>query len=611
MIEDLSREHNSQAGSVPTPGSEFADQWAPSITIETPQEVVHGFWTITYTVVDPDNDLCTVQFQYSPDGGASWYDCTPGSGGDGITNLTSSHLGVEHTFIWDTNADNLSPFDIASNIMLRALVSDGTLDSEWSSSDPFSADNSIGNTAPVASVTSPSGTQKGNISFPFLLADAEGHACDIVIKVTLDSGATYQVATAASGSCALTNLATDPDGVEYTFIWDSVADGAGADYPLQAIYRLQIALTDNRDSGTTVFTDYFKVDNIPSGTFITIDSMDTPRYNHAGVKLLDGTVLLVGGQQNTAAPEDYFNDAEIYDPDTATFSTLASTMGIARTQLRAVLMANGKVLISGGQDDSNVYASAHIYDPASGSFTVSNNDMTESRYNHASVLLDNGNVLVTGGNNGVAVTGSANLFNPSTGTFAAAANMKIDREGHFAIKLNTGQVLVIGGYSGVGGYLSTAELYDPVANTFTYTLNSLGAAGWLGSGCMLDDGSIFFSGGRSAAAQVTASASKYDIVTANFVNQGLMLTQRCGHSTTLLPDGKVFIFGGFDSTDFASDPFGGIFDPSNSSYANLTSDPLSPRSLHSAIMLNDGKILLAGGVQNGVIMPPRSEIYVP
>jgi len=79
------------------------------------------------------------------------------------------------------------------------------------------------------------------------------------------------------------------------------------------------------------------------------------------------------------------------------------------------------------------------------------------------MLLPNGTVLVTGGQDGGSnVLSSTELYNPAAGTFTAAAgNLSKARTGLTATLLDSALVLVVGGSNSTDGTLSSAELYTP------------------------------------------------------------------------------------------------------------------------------------------------------
>ena len=86
--------------------------------------------------------------------------------------------------------------------------------------------------------------------------------------------------------------------------------------------------------------------------------------------------------------------------------------------------------------------------------------MTTPRDGHTATLLKDGRVLISGGDNGSEVLDSAEVFNPSTGQFGPADSMSSARKAHTATLLHDGQVLIAGGDDG-SEVLNSAELYRP------------------------------------------------------------------------------------------------------------------------------------------------------
>jgi hypothetical protein len=90
-----------------------------------------------------------------------------------------------------------------------------------------------------------------------------------------------------------------------------------------------------------------------------------------------------------------------------------------------------------------------------------------------------------------------------------------------------------------------------------------------------------------------------------------MTTARAGHTATLLRDGRVLIAGGFDiaGKGLASaelyDPASGTFTP--------TGDMTEPRGAHMATLLGNGKVLIAGGQTDLTVwaLLDSAEIYDP
>ena len=79
-------------------------------------------------------------------------------------------------------------------------------------------------------------------------------------------------------------------------------------------------------------------------------------------------------------------------------------------------------------------------------------------------MLPGGLVLVAGGYNGSYLS-SAELYDPAADTWSGTGSLSTARANHTATLLPTGTVLVAGGYN--GAYLATAQLYDPALGTWS------------------------------------------------------------------------------------------------------------------------------------------------
>jgi WD40 repeat protein len=335
----------------------------------------------------------------------------------------------------------------------------------------------------------------------------------------------------------------------------------------------------------------------PIGAFSQTGSLVQARRDQAAVLLPDGRVLILGGQ----GPDGALASAELYDPTTGTFSATGSMIH-ARTSPTATLLPDGHVLVTGGGDattggDDNT---AELYDPKSGTFTATG-PMANARWNDTATLLPNGRVLIAGGASGsssaATLPASAELYDPRTGTFSLTGSMSHPRFLHHAVLLEDGRVLIEGGSSLEGG-TSSAELYDPATGKFSPT-GSMPEARIYDTATLLPDGLVLIAGGMSPVGDqpsLLTSAELYDPATGTFSSTGSMTSGRHDHTATLLPDGRVLVAGGFvpDPTADVYPATAELYDPATGRFSPAGALAM-PIANHTATLLPDGRVLIVGG----------------
>jgi len=319
---------------------------------------------------------------------------------------------------------------------------------------------------------------------------------------------------------------------------------------------------------------------LSSQAFASTGTMNVARWLHTATLLNDGTVLIAGGSD--LANEETLDTAEIYNPAAGTFTLLSNTLNTARVGHTATLLQNGQVLIVGGYDPQyGLFADAELYDPPTQTF-IDLGDTNSPRYQHTATMLQNGQVLIAGGDADPtpnAAFNTAELFDLASQTFTSVpVPMTTPREGHAAVLLNSGQVLITGGDIPGSGSLNTAELYDPPSNTFIAITSTMTVPRIWQTATLLNGGKVLISGGADDPVGTSTplnTAEIYDPVSQTFMAAGNMASAREHQTATLLNDGTVLEAGGTDGTNVFNTAE--LYMPSQlSGLASITVAPASP-----------------------------------
>jgi hypothetical protein len=208
-----------------------------------------------------------------------------------------------------------------------------------------------------------------------------------------------------------------------------------------------------------------------SGTWTAVATPPSAaERDRIAVRLPDGEVLLAGGistEQVFEPPhpvedrQTAYADAEVLDPATDTWTPVAP-MQVARIAPTATLLPGGQVLVTGGLAEVSPagagagLASTEAFDPATGTWTA-RAPMSFARGKHTASLLADGRVLVTGGSDcspracigfgatsGCCAADTAEIYDPAADAWTATEPVLTLAE-HAASVLPDGAVLVSGG----------------------------------------------------------------------------------------------------------------------------------------------------------------------
>jgi WD40 repeat protein len=244
--------------------------------------------------------------------------------------------------------------------------------------------------------------------------------------------------------------------------------------------------------------------------------------------------------------------------------------------------------------------------------------MHAPRWEAGAVLLPNGNVLVAGGASLISFVGirGAEVYDPTNESWVATGSMLNERRGFTLTVLPNGTVLAAGGF-GTNLTVFTAELYDPASGTWTST-GSLQTRRGSHTATLLPDGKVLVAGGTSLTSvqastipldPVLASAEIYDLTTGTWTPTSSMGQPRQHHTATLLANGKVLVAGGDNYFGGVLPTTAEVYDPDTGQWSP-TLPLVSGRREHIAALLPNGKVLVAGGF-NTSDTGPSAELYDP
>src|SRR5438876_1612100 len=179
-------------------------------------------------------------------------------------------------------------------------------------------------------------------------------------------------------------------------------------------------------------------------------------------------------------------------------------------------------------------------------------------------------------------------------------SLVVPRTGHTATALSDGLIMIIGGSDGAGNLVSVSEIFDPQSRTSTASA-ALTTARVDHTATRLADGRVLVGGGTGDSGTLS-SAEIFDPANpgAGFrVLASVMTAARARHTATLLDDGTLLIAGGEASATSE------IFDPTTESFVPTLWAMTRPRSGHTATLLAGDSVLLAGGSSDSM------ELFTP
>ena len=300
------------------------------------------------------------------------------------------------------------------------------------------------------------------------------------------------------------------------------------------------------------FLNSAEIDDPGHGHLVAYRLDDTGRWDPTATRLSDGRVLVTGGRNDSGK----LASAEIYDPVTETWSTTSSIRVLLARGTRPRSSQTAACSSPRGSTSARSWPVRRLTIPATGTWSVTGSLGGFARSRHTATLLSDGRVLVAGGENGDYIhfyLPFAEIYDPATGTWSVTGSMIKGRQGHRATLLADSSVLVTGGFGEAGG-LASAEIYRSGDRCLEPDRLDAGTDREEHTATLLSDSRVLVAGSFRFLSGALASAEIYDPVTGTWSLTASMNIARQSHQGTRLADGRVIVVGGdtFNGGPFAS-----------------------------------------------------------
>ena len=353
--------------------------------------------------------------------------------------------------------------------------------------------------------------------------------------------------------------------------------------------------------------------------------LNKPRAGHTATLLDDGRILLIGGFMDTEETPSFLPSAEVIDPASGEVVRLDSE-DARRAHHTAVRMDSGDILVSGGI--SSVTQSTG----ASASYTRGDQSLFDQkemawksvslprfdpdpRSQHTAVKLSNGTVLFFGGYGeaGALAAPGQTIYRPIENAFSNGATPLGGRVGHAMTTINSGQYPVV-----TGGRLEDDELSDQmliiaedgaiVTRTVTKRMHPAIVS--------YQNGVFTLGGFDESGTPLATTEFKRLLDTGSGTSSGDPVTSNLSEArgrlcAVLLGNGSILAAGG-ESASGASGA-SELFSPGSDSglSVQVTDSLQSPRYLHTCTLLENGQLVVTGGIDSTGSATQSMEIYTP
>lgn len=411
----------------------------------------------------------------------------------------------------------------------------------------------------------------------------------------------------------------------------------------------QLTATFSGGTGVITFNTGPGSINTASGTPVTVTPLSTTTYtltvtNPAGTTATTtATVTVVGApaiSSFTATP-DQITAAET-STLAATFSGTSATIVSTPPGTSTPITSGGTFLVSpasttvytltvlnslGATVSSNVTVTV-VPQPVCTSLDLSKTTITDGDFFTLTPFFANGDAAIDVTTDFVNFTPLQGPFTSGTAIFKPPVSCATDCTAGFRLTVTnslgatcqTFSLLTISPSPVITNFTSTAT--SVVANTGTFRMTPT----FTGNSATILPGIGSVSSGSQTAQLTIPSSRTYTLTVSNLAgkvvtrtltvnttgalaNTAALSQVRFDATATRLPNGKVLIAGGSPTNGVGAIQTATVFDPATNTYTATSNNLHSPRANHTATLLPNGKVLIAGGRDDADNRQATLELY--
>ncbi len=430
-----------------------------------------------------------------------------------------------------------------------------------------------------------------------------GHTATVLPNGTVLLAGGTSDGTHGLSVCELYDPASGTVTATTSMIWTRFGHTATLVATSSTVFKVLVTGGIDSSAAYTNRCDLYTPTSATTGTWVAATALSAVRAYHTATLLPNGKVFLAGGKTSATS---YLTNTVLYTPAATGGGTWANgtVLATARADHTATLMANGSVLVAGGDTTGGSFlSSAAVYTPnaTTGTWASSTPSMSAARAHHAACLLTNGSVLVMGGVNSGGVVGGWELFDSLTPGSWSSGSLGTARQYATANILAGGKALLTGG-TGSSGVVGSAELFDVSTSAASWSVSSSSPYVRYHTSTLLGNGKVLVAGGLGPLMTASSTSGTWLYDSTGWWPAVVMNAGRQDHTATLLTSGKVLVVGGdafgsgistYSTTAEIFDPGSGT--PTGGNWTLTATSPNGVREGHSATLLSDGTVLIAGG----------------